>query len=140
MPTSIYEPFDNSDLKSSHVITSLIIEFFEEKIAGLPSIVLRETECPLHRLLHRDDLASTCTFMLENYDGDAQINSGWGRDIPIAGPSTSMGLITGYGGSLEWDSTEPNGTPRELLDTQMNNLFGCEPSVTLRDGIESTYR
>ena len=140
MPTNLYGPFDNFDLTSSHVLPALIRKFHEAKVAGSPSVALWGTGTPLREFLHTDDLASACTFLLENYDGDAPINIGWGRDIPIAELAILIGQITGFEGIIEWDRTKPDGTPRKLLDTQMINSLGWEPSITLRDGIESTYR
>jgi GDP-L-fucose synthase len=140
MPTNLYGPFDNFDLTSSHVLPALIRKFHEAKVAGFPSVTLWGSGTPLREFLHTDDLASACTFLLENYDGDAPINIGWGRDISIAELAILIGQITGFEGVIEWDRTKPDGTPRKLLDTQMINLLGWEPSITLRAGIESTYR
>jgi GDP-L-fucose synthase len=90
--------------------------------------------------LHIEDLASAWSLLLENYDGNALTNIGWGRDISITELANLIGQITGYEGSIEWDSTMPDGTPRKLLDTTKINSLGWEPSISLRDGIESTYR
>jgi GDP-L-fucose synthase len=140
MPTNLYGPFDNFDLTSSHVLPALIRKFHEAKIAESPTVTLWGTGTPLREFLHTDDVASACTFLLENYDGDAPINIGLGRDISIAELATLIAEITGFEGKIEWDSTKPDGTPRKLLDTQMINSLGWQPSITLRDGIESTYR
>ena len=140
MPTNLYGPFDNFDLTSSHVLPALIRKFHEARATGAPTVTLWGTGTPLREFLHTDDLASACTFLLENYDGDAPINIGWGRDIPIKELATLIAQITGFKGSIEWDSTKPDGTPRKLLDTRMINSLGWKPSLSLREGIESTYR
>jgi GDP-L-fucose synthase len=77
---------------------------------------------------------------LENYDDDAPINVGWGLDISIVELGVMIAQIVGFEGQIQWDSSKPDGTPRKLLDTTKVNSLGWEPSITLRDGIESTYR
>ena len=140
MPTNLYGPFDNFDLTSSHVLPALIRKFHEAKVAGSRSVTLWGSGTPLREFLHTDDLASACTFLLENYDDDAPINVGWGRDISIADLAVLIAQVVGFDGEIQWDSSKPDGTPRKLLDTGMINSLGWEPSISLRDGIESTYR
>jgi GDP-L-fucose synthase len=140
MPTNLYGPFDNFDLTTSHVLPALIRKFHEAKQTGALNVTLWGTGTPLREFLHTDDLASACTFLLENYDGDAPINIGWGGDISIAELATMIAQITGFKGSIEWDSTKPDGTPRKLLDNQMINSLGWKPSISLRDGIVATYQ
>ena len=138
MPTNLYGPFDNFDLTSSHVLPALIRKFHEAKVAGSRSVTLWGSGTPLREFLHTDDLASACTFLLENYDDDAPINVGWGRDISIAELATLIGQITGYEGSIEWDRTKPDGTPRKVLDSTKINQLGWKPSITLDQGIAAT--
>jgi GDP-L-fucose synthase len=140
MPTNLYGPHDNFDLTSSHVLPALIRKFHEAKIAGSPSVTLWGSGTPLREFLHTDDLASACTYLLENYDDDAPINVGWGQDISIAELGVMIAQIVGFEGQIQWDSSKPDGTPRKLLDTTKINSLGWEPSISLRDGIESTYR
>jgi GDP-L-fucose synthase len=140
MPTNLYGPHDNFDLTSSHVLPALIRKFHEAKIAGSPSVTLWGSGTPLREFLHTDDLANACAYLLENYDDDAPINVGWGQDISIAELGLMIAQIVGFEGQIQWDSSKPDGTPRKLLDTTKVNSLGWEPSITLRDGIESTYR
>jgi GDP-L-fucose synthase len=140
MPTNLYGPFDNFDLSSSHVLPALIRKFNEAKVTGLPSVTLWGTGTPLREFLHTDDLANACTFLLENYDGDAPINIGWGKDVSIAGLAVLIAQIVGFEGQISWDESKPDGTPRKLLDTTEINCLGWEPSISLYDGITSTYQ
>jgi GDP-L-fucose synthase len=140
MPTNLYGPHDNFDLTSSHVLPALIRKFHEAKVAGSPSVTLWGTGTPLREFLHTDDLANACAYLLENYDDDAPINIGWGQDISIAELGLMIAQIVGFEGQIQWDSSKPDGTPRKLLDTTKINSLGWEPSISLRDGIESTYR
>jgi len=139
MPTNLYGPHDNFDLTSSHVLPALIRKFHEAKVAGSPSVTLWGSGTPLREFLHTDDLANACTYLLENYDDDAPINVGWGQDISIAELGLMISQIVGFEGQIQWDSSKPDGTPRKLLDTTKINSLGWEPSISLRDGIESTY-
>ncbi len=140
MPTNLYGPYDNFDLTSSHVLPALIRKFHEAKVAGSPSVTLWGSGTPLREFLHTDDLANASTYLLENYDDDAPINVGWGQDISIADLGLMIAQIVGFEGQIHWDSSKPDGTPRKLLDTKKINSLGWEPSISLRDGIESTYR
>ena len=140
MPTNLYGPHDNFDLTSSHVLPALIRKFHEAKIAESPSVTLWGSGTPLREFLHTDDLANACAYLLENYDDDAPINVGWGQDISIAELGLMIAQIVGFEGQIQWDSSKPDGTPRKLLDTTKINSLGWEPSISLRDGIESTYR
>ena len=139
MPTNLYGPHDNFDLTSSHVLPALIRKFHDAKVAGLPSVTLWGTGMPLREFLHTDDLANACMYLLENYDDDAPINVGWGRDISISDLAELIAQIVGFEGQIQWDSLKPDGTPRKLLDTTKINSLGWGPSISLRDGIESTY-
>jgi GDP-L-fucose synthase len=140
MPTNLYGLNDNFDLTSSHVLPALIRKFHEAKVAGSPSVTLWGSGTPLREFLHTDDLANACTFLLENYNDDAPINVGWGQDISVAELGVMIAQIVGFEGQIQWDSSKPDGTPRKLLDTTKINSLGWEPSISLRDGIKSTYR
>lgn len=139
MPTNLYGPFDNFDLSSSHVLPALIRKFHEAKVTGSPSVTLWGTGTPLREFLHADDLANACIFLLENYNGDSPINIGWGKDVSIAELAVMIAQIVGFEGEISWDESKPDGTPRKLLDTTEINSLGWEPSISLYDGITSTY-
>ena len=139
MPTNLYGPNDNFDLQSSHVLPALIRKFHEAKINGVETLDLWGSGTPLREFLHTDDLANACHFLLENYDGDVPINVGWGKDLTIRDLAGMISEIVKYNGKIKWDSTQPDGTKRKVLDTTLINSLGWKPTVELRDGIKSTY-
>ena len=139
MPTNLYGPNDNFDLQSSHVLPALIRKFHEAKINGAETLDLWGSGTPLREFLHTDDLANACHFLLENYDGDVPINVGWGKDLTIRDLAGMISEIVKYNGKIKWDSTQPDGTQRKVLDTTLINSLGWKPTVELRDGIKSTY-
>ena len=139
MPTNIYGPGDNYDPQTSHVLPALIRKFHEAKVRGDRSVSIWGTGSPLREFLHADDLASASMFLLENYDDDFAINVGTGKDISIKELSVLVQEILGYKGTIEWDSSKPDGTPRKVLDVSRLSLLGWKPRITLREGIESTY-
>ncbi len=139
MPTNLYGPGDNFDLTSSHVLPALIRRFHEAKITQTQTVILWGTGSPLREFLHTDDLARACLYLLENYEDGMPINVGWGRDISIKDLAILIAEIVGFKGTIEWDESKPNGTPRKLLDTTRINELGWKPEIELRDGILSTY-
>jgi GDP-L-fucose synthase len=90
--------------------------------------------------LHSDDLASACIFLLENYDDEIAINIGTGTDLSIKELADLIKEIVGFKGSIEWDSSRPNGTPRKLLDVSKITALGWKPAIPLEEGIRSTYK
>jgi GDP-L-fucose synthase len=139
MPTNMYGPGDNFDLENSHVLPALIRKFDDAKNAGASSVKLWGSGAPKREFLHSDDLGRACLFLLENYDDDVPINVGVGEDISIRDLATLIQEIVGFSGSIDWDSSKPDGTPRKLLDVSKINELGWKPQTSLRSGIESTY-
>lgn len=139
MPTNIYGPGDNFDLSSSHVIPGLMRRLHEAKSLGLEKVSLWGSGSPLREFLHADDLASACLFLLENYNEDVAINIGMGEDISIKDLAELIQAIVGFEGLIEWDSSKPDGTPRKLLDVSKMTALGWKPTISLEDGIRSTY-
>jgi GDP-L-fucose synthase len=90
--------------------------------------------------LHADDLGSACIFLLENYDDDVAINVGVGEDVSIKELAETIKRIIGFEGSIEWDSSKPDGTPRKLLDVSRLTDLGWKAKISLEDGIASTYQ
>jgi GDP-L-fucose synthase len=90
--------------------------------------------------LHADDLGSACIFLLENYDDDIAINVGVGEDVSIKELAETIKRIIGFEGSIEWDSSKPDGTPRKLLDVSRLTALGWKAKISLEDGISSTYQ
>ena len=139
MPTNLYGPNDNFDLKTSHVLPAMIRRFHEAKESGAGSVTLWGTGSPLREFLHVDDLASACLFLLENWDSPETVNLGVGEDVSIRDLAELVADVTGYTGELEWDTSKPDGTPRKLLDVSRLNDLGWQATIGLRDGIAATY-
>ena len=139
MPTNLYGPGDNFDLQSSHVLPAFIRRFHEAKVAGAPTVTVWGTGTPRREFLHVDDLAQACLVLLQHYDTHETINVGLGDDMPIRELAQTVASVVGFEGTIEWDSSKPDGMPRKLLDTSRINELGWQPQITLRDGVASTY-
>ena len=139
MPTNLYGPNDNFDLLSSHVLPALLRKAHEAKVSGAKELIVWGSGEPRRELLHVDDLASACLFLLQHYDSPEIINVGWGEDIAIRELAELICEIVGFAGVLTWDTSKPDGTPRKLLDVSKLRNLGWRPSITLREGITGTY-
>lgn len=139
MPTNLYGPNDNYDLKNSHVLPALLRKFHTAKVDGLPSVEIWGTGSPMREFLHVDDLADACFFMMENYDEELFLNIGTGEDISIKDLALLIKDIVGYEGELTFDTSKPDGTPRKLMDISRIKALGWAPSIGLREGIEQVY-
>ena len=139
MPTNLYGPGDNFDLQSSHVLPAFIRRFHEAKVAGAPTVTVWGTGTPRREFLHVDDLAQACLVLLQHYDTHETINVGLGDDMPIRELAETVASVVGFEGTIEWDSSKPDGMPRKLLDTSRINELGWKPQISLRDGVASTY-
>jgi GDP-L-fucose synthase len=140
MPTNLYGPGDNFDLASSHVLPALIRRFHEARLSGAPAVTLWGSGTPRREFLHVDDLARACVHLLETYDEPEPINVGVGEDIAIRDLASVVASVVGYDGTVEWDTSKPDGTPRKLLDVSRIHALGWKADIVLRDGIEATYR
>jgi len=140
MPTNLYGPGDNYDLKGSHVLPALIRKAHEGKQAGAPNIEIWGSGTPRRELLHVDDLADACVFLLQHYSGEQHVNVGYGDDLSIAELARLVCRVVGYKGELAYDTGRPDGTPRKLLDSSLLRGLGWAPRIVLEDGISSTYR
>jgi GDP-L-fucose synthase len=153
MPTNLYGPGDNFDLKTSHVLAAMIRKFHEAKI-GAPDedghkrapqspVVLWGSGTPRREFLHVDDLAAAVVFLLENVHAadvaDALINVGTGRDQTIRDLAAIVQRVVGHTGPIEWDASRPDGTPQKQLDVSRITALGWKPAIALEDGIRSTY-
>ena len=139
MPTNLYGPNDNYDLKTSHVLPALIRKFHEAKIAGNKDVVLWGTGSPRREFLHADDLARACVFLMENYSGTEFVNVGTGEDITIRELAEMIRGIVGFTGNITWDTSKPDGTPRKLMDVSKIKQMGWKPEIDLPTGIRSAY-
>ncbi|GAB3239439.1 GDP-L-fucose synthase family protein [Kineosporia babensis] len=140
MPTNLYGPGDNFDAANSHVMPALIRRFHEARQAGVDEVTIWGSGTPRREFLHVDDLASALVFLLENYDSPETINVGTGTDVTIRELAETIAGVVGWEGRLKFDTSKPDGTPRKLLDVSRLRGLGWAPSVSLREGVESTYR
>jgi GDP-L-fucose synthase len=139
MPTNLYGPGDNFDLRNSHVLPALIRKFHEAKIHSLPEVEIWGTGTPKREFLHVDDLAAACLFLMEQYSDAEIVNVGSGQEISIADLAALVGRIIGFQGTVRYNSAMPDGTPRKLLDVAKLSALGWQSQITLEQGIASTY-
>ncbi len=140
MPTNLYGPNDNFDLASSHVLPALLRKAHEAKLSGARELVVWGSGQPRREFLHVDDLADACLFLLQNYDSPEIINVGCGEDITIRDLAELICEVVDFRGTLTFDASKPDGTPRKLLDVAKLNALGWRARTSLRDGIASTYQ
>jgi GDP-L-fucose synthase len=140
MPTNIYGPGDNFDLETSHVLPALVRKFHDAKIRSNDTVTLWGSGEPKREFLHSDDLGRACLFLLENYDDDLAINVGVGEDQSIKSLAELVQEVVGFEGSIQWDTSKPDGTPRKLLDVSRMNKLGWRSTTDLRSGIDETYK
>jgi len=140
MPTNLYGPNDNFNLKNSHVLPVLIRKFHEAKINNFPSVEIWGSGSPKREFLHVDDLADACYFLMQNYFGNDFLNIGVGEDISIKELAKLIKDIVGYNGELTFDTSKPDGTPRKLMDVSRLTKTGWKAKTSLREGITKTYQ
>ena len=138
MPTNLYGTNDNYHPENSHVLPALIRRIILAKKNNDPSVVIWGTGTPRREFMHVDDLADACYFLLQNYNEAGHVNIGWGEDVSIKELASIIATEVGYTGTLEFDTTKPDGTPRKLLDTTKINNLGWRPSIKLQEGISRT--
>ena len=139
MPTNLYGPNDNYHPEHSHVLPALIRRFHEAKVAGLPTVTCWGDGSPLREFLYVDDLANLCVFLMNHYDGAETVNAGSGKELTIKALTELVAKVVGYTGSIEWDTTRPNGTPRKLLDVSKAASLGWRYKTELEEGIRLSY-
>ena len=149
MPTNLYGPGDNFDLKNSHVLPALIRKVVEAKTAGQRQIVVWGTGTPRRELLFSDDLAEACVLLLnlpdEVYSSllaeerPPLVNIGSGEDLTIRELAETVAAVLGFQGELVFDSTRPDGTPQKLLDVSLIRRLGWHATTSLAEGIRLTY-
>ena len=140
MPTNLYGQGDNFDLQSSHVLPALMRKVHEAKLAGAPSVTIWGSGTPLREFLHADDCADGCVFLLEHYSGAEHVNVGSGEELTIADLAHLICEELGYQGTLQFDTTKPDGTPRKLMSSARLAAMGWTRNIALRDGIRATYQ
>jgi GDP-L-fucose synthase len=149
MPTNLYGPHDNFDLKTSHVLPALMRKVVEAKAAGRKFIEVWGTGTPRRELLYSEDLAEACVFLMQLADGEFRklindehaplINIGTGEDVTIRELAELVARELGFEGELRFDTTKPDGTPRKLLDVSRMHALGWRARTGLPEGIRKTY-
>ena len=139
MPTNLYGPNDNYDLKNSHVLPALLRKFHSARENGQSQVEIWGSGTPMREFLHVDDLAEACLFLMENYNEEGFVNVGTGVDLSIADLARMIGEIVGYEGELRFDSGKPDGTPRKLMDVSKIHSMGWKHRIELREGISMVY-
>jgi GDP-L-fucose synthase len=139
MPTNLYGPADNFDLRSSHVVPALLRKFHEAKEAGVAEVQVWGTGSPRREFLYVDDLADACVFLMKEYADERPINVGWGTDLTIAELAETIRRVVGFSGAIHFDASQPDGAPRKLLLTDRITALGWLPRVGLEAGLRATY-
>lgn len=140
MPTNLYGPNDNYDLKNSHVLPALLRKFHEAKINNAAEVTVWGSGTPRREFLHADDMADACVFLMRNYSEQGLINIGVGEDLSIKELAEMIKAIVGYKGRIVFDSSKPDGTPRKLMDVSKLSSFGWKASISLKEGIARVYK
>jgi len=148
MPTNLYGPGDNYHPENSHVIPALIRRFHEAKLANAPEVVIWGTGTPRREFLYVDDMAAASVFVMhldkQTYDSQTEpmqshLNVGYGSDVTIAELAYAVAKATGYQGTISFDSTKPDGSPRKWMDSGRLNRLNWSPKVNLEDGLKTAY-
>src|SRR5690606_38418268 len=141
MPTNLYGPGDNFDIKTSHVLPAMICKFHAAKAAGAECVELWGTGSPRREFLHVDDIASACVFLMQKFDAsrdDYFVNVGVGKDISVKELAELVQRAVGFPGKISWNTSMPDGTPRKLLDVSRLQTLGWEARIGLEAGIRHT--
>jgi GDP-L-fucose synthase len=149
MPTNLYGPGDNYDLANSHVLPALIRKTAQAKASGASEVVVWGTGTPRRELLYSDDLAQACCFLMNlddaafnsllSDDEPPLINIGTGEDVTIRELAETVARVLGFEGTLVFDPTKPDGTPRKLMDVGRLHRLGWRHTVELEDGIRRAW-
>jgi len=139
MPTNLYGPNDNFDLKNSHVLPALIRKFHEAKEKKSNSVTVWGTGNPVREFLYVDDLADACLYLMNNYDDSKIVNIGTGIGITIRELAETIASVVGYSGHIIFDTSKPDGTPVKINDVAYLNSLGWKAEMLLEDGIKRTF-
>jgi GDP-L-fucose synthase len=140
MPTNLYGPGDNFDLTSSHVIPALMRKAHEAKEAGARSMTIWGSGTPRREFLHVDDCASALVFLLKSYSGDSHVNVGSGTDLTINELARLVMQAVAFEGTLQHDTSKPDGTPRKLMSNDKLAAMGWNSCISLESGLRTTYQ
>ena len=140
MPTNLYGPGDNYHPENSHVLPALLRRFHEAKVSGTSEVVCWGTGSPMREFLHVDDLAAACLHLMDVHDAAGWVNVGTGQDVTIKTLAEMVAATVGYEGTITWDTSKPDGTPRKLLDVSKMTSLGWTATTTLEQGLREVYR
>ena len=142
MPTNLYGPGDNYHPENSHVLPAMIRRFHEAAEANAASVTCWGTGTPLREFLHVDDLGEACVFALEHWQPQADeptfLNVGTGLDLSIRDLAEAVAQATGFNGTIDWDTTKPDGTPKKQLDVSRLASLGWRTRISLSEGLVNT--
>jgi GDP-L-fucose synthase len=139
MPTNLYGPGDNYHAENSHVIPALLRRFHEAKEATQEEVVVWGTGTPRREFLHVDDLAAGCLHLLQTLDPPDWVNLGCGTDVSIRELAELVKTTVGFEGTLTFDTSKPDGTPRKLLDVSQLTALGWQAQIPLSHGLQQAY-
>lgn len=139
MPTNLYGPNDNYDLKTSHVLPALIRKFHEAKTRNKPFVEVWGTGSPRREFMYVDDLADACYFLMRHHNEPGFVNVGTGKDVTIKELAEMIMGIVGYEGEIRWDTSKPDGTPRKLMDVNKIKRTGWTARTEIGKGIGMAY-
>jgi GDP-L-fucose synthase len=140
MPTNLYGYNDNYHPQNSHVLPALIRRFHEAKEQGVPSVTIWGSGTPKREFLFADDLAAACYYLMQNYDEAGLVNVGTGEDLSIKDLALLVKKTVGYEGTIEFDTSKPDGTPRKLMDVSKLHSKGWKHTIELEEGIKLAYQ
>ena len=139
MPTNLYGPNDNYDLKNSHVLPAMLRKFITAKRNNDASVTIWGTGSPKREFLYADELADACLFLMESHNDSGLVNIGVGDDISILDLALLVKKIVGFEGEVLTDTSKPDGTPRKLMDVSKLNNLGWRAKISLENGIRRVY-
>lgn len=146
MPTNTYGPNDNYDLNSSHVLPALVRKVHEAKIGSLNEVTVWGTGKPLREFIYVDDLADAAIHIMNldfnklYKDGLTHINVGSSIELTIYELAKLISDEIGYDGTIKFDFSKPDGTPRKIMDSSKLNNLGWKNSFSIEQGIKETYK
>ncbi|KMY68331.1 GDP-L-fucose synthase [Desulfocarbo indianensis] len=151
MPTNLFGPRDNYDLRTSHVVPAIIRKMHEAKVAGRDEVILWGTGRPRREFLYSRDLGDACVYLLDlpeerflplvtDSERAPLVNIGYGQDVTIRELADMVASVVGFAGRIVWDASQPDGTPQKLLDSERIQALGWRPRTPLRRALELTYR
>ena len=140
VPATFYGPGSDIDLETAHVIGALISKFSDAVKSNQQKVSVWGTGNPCREFLYADDFVEASLYLMDHYDGDQIVNTGYGSDIAIKDLAEMIARITGFKGKIIFDETKPDGTMKKLLDSNHMTSLGWKPVTSLEEGIHKTYQ